>query len=135
MVRLAYNELGSPLPEGGRLSLPGGGLQAGETPDITAKWEVYEETGIVPGKKNIATDLHYIGHFFLHKSAGEVYLFKGELLQEVSFRPDRREVTEVILMDPWNIHPDTYPAQEKLIGHWLSWVMGKSKCDGPFHLL
>lgn len=117
LVRHSYGEK--------KLSLPGGGLEKGETPDLGVRRECLEEVGV-------DIEFGYIGTYFLHKSAGVLYLFKGTAPENILFSPQDGEITEVILADPHNLPPDIYPAQRKLIDRWVSGDLGTY---GSFYLL
>ena len=118
LVRHAYGTQG--------LSLPGGGLATGETPDIAIRREVFEETGIdVPL-------LRHIGTFFLRKSAGVVFLFFGSASIAEKASDSLEEISEIILADSSKLPIDIYPAQRKLIERWSTNNLGD---ENEFHLL
>ncbi len=94
------------------ISLPGGGIGAGETPDVAARREVWEETGLdIP--------LVHVGTYFLRKSPGCVYLFSGEVtkLQEKP-KINSLEIHRIMLCAPDELPENIYPAQRKLIDRW-----------------
>jgi len=94
------------------VSLPGGGIEAGETPDVAAKREIWEETGL---------DIHlaHIGTYFLRKSPGCVYLFFGEAAKlQKKPKINSMEIHRVILCSPDELPEKIYPAQKKLIERW-----------------
>jgi 8-oxo-dGTP diphosphatase len=107
-----------------KLSLPGGGIEAKETPDKAGSREILEEIGI-------HVDLRFIGMYFLHKSPGMIFLFEGKSAESI-FSPDANEIEEIVLVYPDNLPPDVYPAQKKLIDRWRTDNLGDS---GSFHLL
>ena len=120
LVRHAYGEQ--------KLSLPGGGLETGETPDIAVQRESFEETGL-------CVSFEHIGTFFLRKSPGCVHLFFGEAesLPE-NLAADLKEIKETLLVDPNELPEDVYPAQRRLIGRWILNDLGN--CGSyPFDLL
>lgn len=110
LVRHAYGEQ--------KLSLPGGGLETGETPDIAVQRESFEETGL-------RVSFEHIGTFFLRKSPGCVYLFFGEAesLPE-NIGADPQEIKEALLADPNDLPKDVYPAQRRLIERWMMGDLG-----------
>ena len=108
-------------------SLPGGGIEAGETPDIAVRREVCEETGLdIP--------LTHTGTYFLRKSPGCVYLFVGEA-PELPERPCiTLEIQRVILCAPDALPNNIYPAQRKLIERWRRGETGDI-APGKFFLI
>jgi|GEM_PF-1690864 len=120
LVRHAYKEKG--------LSLPGGGIETGETPDVSMDRECFEET-------NLRVRFRHIGTYFLHKSPGNLYLFFGEA-ESLSGMPIAcpEEISEVLLADPACLPKDVYPAQRKMIERWISGNLG-NRGLWPFDLL
>jgi ADP-ribose pyrophosphatase YjhB (NUDIX family) len=120
LVRHAYDEK--------KLSLPGGGIEAGETPDVAMDREGFEET-------NLHVCFRHIGTYFLRKSPGGLYLFFGEA-ESLSGEPIScpKEISEVILVDPVCLPEDVYPAQRKMIERWRSGNLG-NRGLWPFDLL
>ena len=109
-------------------SLPGGGLEAGETPIHAVFREVWEETGM----SDVA--FRHIGTFFLRKSAGAVFLFHGREFCYEGEVGDYQEISDITLVDPNNLPTDIYPAQKKLIERWLNDDLG-NRGAWPFDLL
>jgi len=111
-----------------KLSLPGGGLEAGETPTRAIVREVWEETGL----SDVA--FRHIGTFFLRKSAGVVFLFHSREFCYEGEVADYQEIADVVLIDPDNLPTDLYPAQRKLIERWRNDNLG-NRGYSPFDLL
>jgi len=118
LVRHAYGAQG--------ISLPGGGLEAGETPARAISREAWEEVGLSDAA------LWHIGTFFLRKSAGVVFLFLGSASIAGKVSNSSEEISEILLADPSNLPTDLYPAQRKLIERWKTNNLGD---ENEFHLL
>jgi ADP-ribose pyrophosphatase YjhB (NUDIX family) len=120
LVRHAYKEK--------KLSLPGGGLETGEIPDVAMDRESFEET-------NLRVRFKHIGTYFLRKSPGCLYLFLGKA-ESLSGDPITcpKEISEVMLVDPACLPEDVYPAQRKMIERWMRNDLGKRGLY-PFDLL
>ena len=91
---------------------------------------MWEETGI----HNIA--FRHIGTFFLHKSAGGLFLFHARKNSIVisDEEKDPQEITDIVLVDSYNLPNDLYPAQRKLIERWRDDDLG-NRGHWPFDLL
>ena len=113
-----------------KFSLPGGGIEAGETPSRAIKREVWEETSICE------LGLRHIGTFFLRKSIGVIFLFhaKKDNIMILGVTKDIKEIAEIILADPCNLPTNIYPAQKKLIERWRNDNLG-NRGYSPFDLL
>ena len=113
-----------------KFSLPGGGLEVGETAAHTIHREVWEETGMHE------LSFRHIGTFFLRKSAGVVFLFhaKENSIMILDATKDAQEIADIILADPNDLPIDIYPAQRKLIERWRDDDLG-NRGHWPFDLL
>lgn len=106
MVKHSYGTQG--------LSLPGGGLDIGETPESTIAREVKEETGL----EGLIFD--YCGLFFIRTRAEGVFLFQAATMSEEDLSPiNPKEISEIIWVSPRELPEGTYPSQRALVKRWL----------------
>jgi ADP-ribose pyrophosphatase YjhB (NUDIX family) len=64
--RLLLTQLWSRDPNPGRWTLPGGGMEFGETPHETLEREFYEETGLTPRIGDVLDVISYLARPDLH---------------------------------------------------------------------
>jgi 8-oxo-dGTP pyrophosphatase MutT (NUDIX family) len=82
------------LPQhAGQISLPGGAIDAGESPEDAARREAHEELGIAPESVRLVGAL---SSFFVAPSNFVMYPFIGVVDARPEFRPEAREVAEVV---------------------------------------
>lgn len=78
-----------------RWSLPGGVLEPGEPPQITAKREVHEETGLTVSLR------HLIGVYYLRRDEpGIGFSFLGDVLNDGQPTSRSEEIDEIRWSDP-----------------------------------
>ncbi len=77
------------------LELPAGKREAGEEPELTARRELEEECGLVPGR------LDYLGAYFATPGYCDeaIHLYWARELSQVAARPDPGEFLESCTMD------------------------------------
>jgi 8-oxo-dGTP pyrophosphatase MutT (NUDIX family) len=101
-------------------SLPGGGLESGEDAIIAGKREFEEETGLL-------CDISWeslVGTFFLHKSAGVVFLFIGTVVGGEKRDSTNETLCAEFLPLETLVDWDVYLAQRTLISKAFNWRQG-----------
>lgn len=96
----------------GKLSIPGGGTEAGESAQCSAHRETYEETGldVIPKELiHVFDNGFHIYHCQLHAESGEITII----------RPI--EISRAFWLSPqeFNQHTWRFPGQEKMIARWM----------------
>jgi 8-oxo-dGTP pyrophosphatase MutT (NUDIX family) len=84
----------------GQISLPGGSIDAGETPEVTALREAWEELAIEPGQVQI---LGRLSPLYVAPSNFCIQPIAGYAPQRPAFRPAPHEVAEVIEEPLWHL--------------------------------
>jgi ADP-ribose pyrophosphatase YjhB (NUDIX family) len=64
--RLLLTQLWSNDPDPGKWTLPGGGMEFGETPQETLEREFYEETGLTPRIGGVIDVISYVSRSQIH---------------------------------------------------------------------
>lgn len=88
----------------GQISLPGGGLKAGETPEQAALREAHEELGISPDQRVVGA----LTPLYIPPSNYLMHPIVAHAAERPAFHPDPREVAEVLEVPVWRLlEPDT----------------------------
>jgi len=120
LVRHGYGEK--------EFSLPGGGLEKGETADLTIIREAQEETGICD------VFFEHIGTFFLPTRAGIVFLFYVKMDDVPCIAKNVQEIMGFAWVNSGELPIGTSPNQIELIKRWRDNDLGN--CGRyPFDLL
>lgn len=95
----------------GQISLPGGRQEAGDgSLAVTALRETQEEIGIAPSQVRLLGRLTPI---YVPSSNSSVYPYVGYCPTAPAFSPDRREVSEIIVMPVSNLLDPSHRAEEQ----------------------
>jgi len=108
----------------GQVSLPGGSLEPGESPEIAALREACEELGICDPITVIGT----LTPLFVHVSDFEIHPFVGYMSHRPSFTPQPGEVAEVLEMTLDQLTDDAIKASEL-------WTLQGTSMNVPFYRL
>ncbi len=108
----------------GQVSLPGGALELGESPEFAALREACEEIGIC----DPVTVIGKLTPLYVHVSDFEIHPFVGYLSNRPSFIPQPDEVAEVIEMTLDQLANDAIKASEL-------WTLQGTPMNVPFYQL